>query len=391
MVRLLRIWSCATLAVACCGSSLSATRPGSSTTEAAIDRAIDRFSDGKRGKAADGAWQEVLASLSGRLPDPSARWQSVRAIADQLGAAPKAVANEGRGRQVKGNADPDRSIARATAVTYRFGYRDLVAVDPKHAKDLAAAIKRGDRISLAAIPLDLRLRYLSNGCLPETELALCAIERQLDIHTSFDGYTRFLEDWRNTGPAGEESFYEALDRTSGTADAVFFFDAMLSDFVGKFAGKEGKRWSLQEQHDKLHAAFLAVRQYRGFVEAVAHAIALPANQPFPARLRRYDYESVAAGAYSLRHQIDILIGRHGGDCAAVVAECLAFLREQPPSAALWDDYPLAARFTEHFQTELPAILAGGSSTDELAARVSGESTRLAAALRVASLSFLDVE
>jgi hypothetical protein len=116
------------------------------------------------------------------------------------------------------------------------------------------------------------------------------------------GEAAFLQSWRN----GDESFYEGLDRTAGTKDSVFFFDAMLGDFRGLFAGGASDGGATlpggpQQAHDALHDAFLAYRQYRGFREAVAHALVLPPDVPLPARLHRY--EERVAGGYSLRQQV----------------------------------------------------------------------------------------
>src|SRR6185503_21020214 len=97
----------------------------------------------------------------------------------------------------------------------------------------------------------------------------------------------FLHAWRN----GDESFYEALDRTAGTKDAVFFYDAMLSDFRTQFgSGDAGHTLGrgLQVAHDALHDAFLAYRQYRGFREAVAWSLVLPPGRALPKRLQRYE-------------------------------------------------------------------------------------------------------
>lgn len=406
MFRPLTLTAALVASAACGGTSFATTTyalttNSSLTAEAMIERAIDDFTDRRRGKTSKSIerdWQQIVEALTERIPDidpnsgeASVRWSSIRALANQLGDAPKPAAKEGRGKKVKGDTDSEASVAGSTALAYRFGYRDFVAVDPKHDKTLAKQIKRGKEITLDTIPVDLRLRYLLNGCIPETGLALCAIEQQLDVHATYDDYARFLEDWRNTDKNGDESFYEALDRTAGTDDAVFFYDSMLSDFVQRFAKTEAKGWSLEEQHGKLHQAFLATRQYRGFVEAVAHSLALPASLSFPTRLARYDYDSVPGGMYSLRHQVDILIGRHGGDVAAVVDECRMFLGDNPPSPVIWDTYPLAARFVDHFQAEIPKIVAGGRSTDQIAAEVHDESARIADAVRYASMEVLGAE
>ena len=109
--------------------------------------------------------------------------------------------------------------------------------------------------------------------------ALARLMYQLDTDTRADQFAAFLHAWRN----GEESFYEALDRTAGTKDAVFFYDAMLGDFRQQFGGGGAPAMGrgLQQAHDDLHDAFLAYRQYRGFREAVAWSLVLPPGRALP--------------------------------------------------------------------------------------------------------------
>ena len=53
--------------------------------------------------------------------------------------------------------------------------------------------------------------------------------------------SKLLETWRN----GSESFYHALDRTAGTEESVFFYDAMLGDFIKKKIESEKPNLSKQ--------------------------------------------------------------------------------------------------------------------------------------------------
>ena len=73
------------------------------------------------------------------------------------------------------------------------------------------------------------LRALLRGFLPDQDLALASMLRELDHDRGADEFSSVLEEWRD----GDESFYRALDRTAGTQDSVFFYDAMLGDFIAR--------------------------------------------------------------------------------------------------------------------------------------------------------------
>ena len=236
-----------------------------------------------------------------------------------------------------------------------------------------------------------RLRKLLYGCLPESELAIAAIQAKLDLWPQGDAFARFLDRWRNAGPEGDESFYEALDRTAGSEDALFFFDAMLNEFVREFAPKDGKRWSLQERHDHLHASFLTYRQYRGFLEAVSYCAVLPSTISLPIRLQRYDYSQVP-GEYNLRDDLDVLAGKKVGDYDAVIEECHELIQAHPLPERLWQGYDLYEAFQKSFVARLPQ-LAGASArgTDELLAQQRRRTANYAEALRDAAWAALEVE
>jgi hypothetical protein len=129
---------------------------------------------------------------------------------------------------------------------------------------------------------------------PDADKALGSLLFQLDADEGGAEFSLFLQGWRNE----KESFYEALDRTAGTKDSLFYYDAMLHDFTDRFAkGSKGKalKQSLVTAQDALHDSFLALRQYRGFREAVAWTLVIPPSSPLPHRLQRY--EAKAEGAY----------------------------------------------------------------------------------------------
>jgi hypothetical protein len=199
------------------------------------------------------------------------------------------------------------------------------------------------------------------GMPPDADRVLAALLRQLDNDTSGDRFAAFLHAWKN----GKESFYEALDRTSGTKDSVFFYDVMLGDFRSAFTGHGDQGSdvlrSLQGAHDALHDAFLAYRQYRGFREAVAYSLVLAPSVPLPQRLSRY--EEKVAGGYSLREQVEMVLALQDGDpqkvTAAIVAGAPAL--PNPLWSAAYDPYP---KWSEYFAAQLPKMIEAGGSSDE---------------------------
>lgn len=235
-------------------------------------------------------------------------------------------------RAVEFAAEPERLPRR---VEYRFGLGAIATLADAKATAKPAPGK--------ADPIALRQALL--GCVPDADKALAALLRRLDVDTRGDAFATFLQGWRNE----DESFYEALDRTAGTKDSVFFFDVMLDDFRGQFGkGESGQKLAggLQVAHDALHDAFLAYRQYRGFREAVGWSLVLPPTTPLPARLARY--EAKAEGAYSLREQLVMASEALDHDVDAVVAAALADAPPlpQPVWSAGYDPYGAwNARFT----------------------------------------------
>ncbi len=209
------------------------------------------------------------------------------------------------------------------------------------------------------------LRHALVGIAPDADKALAALLHRLDADTRGDDFAAFLHTWRN----GDESFYEALDRTAGTKDSVFFYDAMLGDFRTQFAKGHSELNSLQKAHDALHDAFLAYRQYRGFREAIAWSLLLPPDTPLPARLQRY--EAKAEGTYSLRQQIVMAKAAHTGDLAAFV-ETIASQAPplpQPLWATAYDPYP---PWTAYFASLQPKMIESAGSTDAFLQQAEGE-------------------
>jgi len=275
-------------------------------------------------------------------------------------------------------------------IEYRFGARTFVVLDTNNRA--LKSIQSGKGLATVSDLSDKSvLLPLQAGCLPETELALATIQDRLDVHHQADKFFLFLESWRNPGPVGssvDESFYEALDRTAGTDDAVFFYDVMLADFVTSFAPQGGKKWSLQERHDALLKAFLTVRQYRGFIEAASYALVLPADVPLPARLSRYDYGTVLQDQFSFRHQLNVLTEMNGGDIALVVDLLQQHLREHALPDPLWSTYnpvqPFGTLFTERLTRFVYAGIVPGADGQVLFKRHQDRTSALARRIREAA-------
>jgi len=217
------------------------------------------------------------------------------------------------------------------------------------------------------------------GVLPDADRTLAELQRQLDRDPSADRFVAFLEAWRN----GDESFYEALDRTAGTKDSVFFYDLMLHDFTAEFAADDSTAPlnSLVAAHDALHAAFLAYRQYRGFREAFAYSIVLPPDVPLPHRLQRY--EQKVAGSYSLREQVVMMLAVNDWDPRALLTQITDTADRLP--TPLWkagyDPYP---RWNELYAAAVPAMVAAAEDTDAWLRRAQAHLQQNADAIRSAA-------
>lgn len=283
------------------------------------------------------------------------------------------------GKRVQAS-DEARDAILPQSVQYVFG---VGAIDPAEGHQ-APAPKKGDKGPEKPSPEALRAirlveaEQVLRGYVPGADRVLAVLEQRLDSDTGGDRFAAFLHSWRN----GHESFYEALDRTSGTPDSVFFYDAMLGDFRSNFvehgdSGAEALR-SLQGAHDALHAAFLAYRQYRGFREAIAWSLVLPPGEALPKRLVRY--ETKVQGGYSLRQQVLMVLAAKGRDPQQVVELVLASAPKlpQPIWSAGYDPYP---RWTETFQGLVPAMIDAFGSTDACLARAEEQQRASAEAVR----------
>ena len=220
----------------------------------------------------------------------------------------------------------------------------------------------GPRVSTAALQSEHRRHRAHHallGALPDIDAAQAQLLRILDGDARADPFAAFLESWRN----GEESFYQALDRTAGTKDSVFFYDVMLQDFTTVFGKDNDGRAllkGLQATHDGLHEAFLTYRQYRAFREAIAWSLVLPSDVALPASLTRS--EAKVEGAYSLREQAVMLLALADFDPRIVARAAAA--QAAPLPEPLWmqkyDPYP---SWNLAFAAAIPAMIDSAGSTD----------------------------
>ena len=259
----------------------------------------------------------------------------------------------------------DDGLPAATRYVFGLGTieTDETAGSGRPARD--AAVRKADL--LAALL----------GVWPHADRAAAALLRELDLDTSADRYAAFLDSWRN----GDESFYEALDRTAGTKDSVFFYDAMLGDFTSTFAKGDDAIKGLKAAHDALHQAFLSYRQYRAFREAVAWSLVLPPDRPLPAHLQRYEQKT--SGTYSLREQAQMVLAACDFDPRKVVdlVKASAAPLPSPLWRSLYDPFP---RWSDAFQQAQAKMIESAGSTDAFLAQAQQGLRAAADAIRAAA-------
>ena len=278
-------------------------------------------------------------------------------------------------RRPKGRAPAGEKadVVMPLCVRYVFGVGTIEPVEP-HDKNVDAS---------GPHERDVAMRQMLRGMVPRADLALAVLLRRLDNDTTADAFAAFLHAWRN----GDESFYEALDRTAGTKDAVFFYDAMLHEYASLFVPKDHDdaakvMRSLQSKHDALHEAFLQYRRYRSFREAIAYALVLPPDVPLPARLRRFE-EPTAKGTYTVRAQALMLRELFGGDPLQVADAIVAAAVPLPDP--LWKPIadPIVA-WNHAFAGHVPKMVELAGDTDALLERATKHATDAAAAVTAAA-------
>lgn len=250
---------------------------------------------------------------------------------------------------------------------YAFGFDKTFTVEPL-GKKLPAARRQAEMREASLVAM-------IQGNLPDLDQAVAGILYQLDRQSDSDDFSRLLETWRN----GPESFYHALDRTAGTEQSVFFYDAMLDDFIVSCVPKKhpdyrSLRGSLQKSHDALHTSFLSYRQYRAFREAVALSLLLSPETPLPSSLKRYDDDS--RSQFSTRQQLVMLLHAADQSIATVVSEVADSLPPLPKT--LWDNkYDPFPAFQKLMDDKAAVFLKRNKATD----KVAGEEYRILAAAR----------
>ena len=238
---------------------------------------------------------------------------------------------------------------------YAFGFDKTFTVDPLGKKPSAARRQADMR--------EASLVAMVHGNLPNLDQAVAGILYQLDRESASDDFSRLLETWRN----GPESFYHALDRTAGTEQSVFFYDAMLDDFIvscvpKKHSDYRALRGSLQKSHDALHTSFLSYRQYRAFREAVALSLLLSPGTPLPLSLKRYDDDSKSQ--FSTRQQLSMLLRAAKQNIATVVSEVAGSAPPLPKT--LWDNkYDPFPSFQKLMEDKATIFLKINNSTDKI--------------------------
>ena len=297
--------------------------------------------------------KKLLQQLRAAAEDAQAPYfDALRASLEDVRASERLHSKSKLGKTKKARRrapDADASWRLPASVTYRYG---VARIEP--------VVRSGGRSQRQAAQRRATAELLLLGMLPDTDLVVADLQSRMDSDRSADAFMRFLELWRN----GDESFYEALDRTAGTEDSVFFYDAMLGDYVSEFgkgkteAAKQIAK-SLDAAHDALHESFLAYRQYRAFREALALSMVLPPDVPLPAHLARYERKE--QGLYSLRQQVTMMLAVHDYDPRPVAQ--LVSESAPPLPAPLWsgsyDPYPA---WNALFQRAIPDMVEASGET-----------------------------
>lgn len=335
------------------------------------------------GKASAATQDEVLAAVRSTVANDA--WAAVRLGWADAATIPgtertRRLAVHAHKPSPAGGERPD--VVVPAAVRYVFGVGGIEPVDAA-----AGAKGTGSAHSDAARRArEVAFEQALRGLVPRADAALAEVERRLDADTAGDRFAAFLHAWRN----GPESFYEALDRTAGTPESVFFYDAMLADFARTFAGGAAGSGELptglQGRRDALQDAFLAYRQYRGFREAVAYALVLPPAVPLPARLHRY--ETAVPGSYSLRQQVVMVAEVLDGDVEPLIAAIVASAPPLPHPiwSAPYDPYPAWNRI---FVAQMPRMIEAAGHTDAFLDRAQRHLAESSAAIRAAARDAID--
>lgn len=353
------------------------------------------------GEAGEAAWlrafqakpaavqDKVLATLRGELARSKDPWlRGLLAAVDRGRALESAKVPAGWLARPPHKEGPWRYAGLPFALQreYLWGHRVVRRVEGRPA--LSAGEGR-ERVALKqGSPAEVLLGAL-RGIVPEADLALAAFQHELDTQRGADQLQSFLEAWRN----GQESFYSALDRTAGTGEAVFFFDAMLDEFTRRFGLQVGRgpdrATALNKAHASLRLAFLTYRQYRALREVVAFTLVLPPDVALPGHLARY--EQKVDDQLSMRE--DVLILLHLDEDSPDHVLKLVLDTAPPLPDPLWSTngtyeglHALQQAFARRVAERLRAAQEGSTAAWLAAARAAG--TRVAGQVRAGALAAL---
>ncbi|MCB9871012.1 MAG: hypothetical protein H6837_14240 [Planctomycetes bacterium] len=243
-----------------------------------------------------------------------------------------------------------------TTCEYQWAFGHIEKRDPTPPGTRLSASKRRTAARMA------RLDGMCHGFPADLDRALAAMLRQLDDDRSADPHAVLLESWHN----GVESFYEALDRTAGTPEKLFYFDAMLADWAKRCIDKRHpERRALIASSKATQQAFYQMartyRSYRSLREMIALTLVLPPDQDLPEPLRGR-YQDNAGEAYSTRTNVTLLLAAHGGDIEAVLRALGGKLGKMPADTWHKGDDPVQGLY------EVVGNATVGKDTDALLAR-----------------------
>ena len=338
-----------------------------------LDEVVERFARAGR-RSREAAVEDVAAAVAAVGAGPFTPAAVIAGTLD-TDAAPRLrdrrTKDLGRGSETAAAARPlVDQLPWSTDVVYRFGFGAVEALADARGRSRRANVAR----DVAA------LDALCAGGEPELDRAFAALLQRMDVERGFDRVAALLETWRN----GDETIYEALDRTAGSGEGVFHYDAMIDDFVRTCVpSNHGDRRQFARSREDAYAGFRRAFEVwcgrRSTIEMVALACLLDPATPLPGRLARY--ENGGPGTHSLRELVELIVIAHDGD---VLAACDAIVAEFPAlDGEPWEgDRESWRAVVRAYEKVEPKLLAGTRSTfDQLAdSRQARSHTRVARAM-----------
>ena len=278
--------------------------------------------------------------------------RSLRQFADaaSLPTKPRIQLGKPRGRSPEtATAQPagtGAGLPFPVVIRYEFGTGCIIGPGTDKATAKAAATKT--------------LRSLLQGHPARADLTFAGLLQRLDTDRQIDSFAGLLTTWRN----GAETFYEALERTAGSAQGVFHYDDMFTDWQRlcvprSHADRQRLIASPESAQRGFQASFQSYWRYRSTREVLAATLLLDPATPLPGNLQRF--EDRHGQDHSLRDCMALLLAVHRGDVAAAVAECSQALPALP--VPLWQgEHDPYAALQQCFQAATPRMLALAPST-----------------------------